>query len=44
MKNISEAVPTSIHNLCLEQKYEKYQIFFIWKISVFGGKTFNKVE
>ena len=26
------------HNLFFEQKYENYQIFFIWKFSVFGGK------
>ena len=25
----TEAVLTSTHNLCFEQKYEKYQIFFI---------------
>ena len=26
---LAEAVLTSTHNLCLEQKYEKYQIFFL---------------
>ena len=25
----TEAVLTNTHNLCFEQKYEKYQIFFI---------------
>ena len=30
---------TSTHNLCFEQKYEKYQ-FLIWKFSVFGGEIF----
>ena len=25
------AVLTSTHNLCFEQKYEKYQNFFVWK-------------
>ena len=32
---LTEAVLTSTHNLCFEQKYEKYQSFFIWKFSVF---------
>ena len=36
----SEAVLTSTHNLCFEQKNEKYQIFLIWKFYVFGGKMF----
>ena len=36
-----EAVLTSTHNLCFEQKYEKYKIFFLSKkFSVFGGKIF----
>ena len=35
-----EAVLTSTHNLCFEQNYEKYQEFFIWKFSVFGGEIF----
>ena len=34
-----QAVLTSTHNLCFEQKYEKYQVF-IWKFSVFGGEIF----
>ena len=36
---LGEAVLTSTHNLCFEQKYEKYQSFFIWKFSVFGGEN-----
>ena len=28
-----EAVLTSTHNLCFEQKYERYQNFFTWKFS-----------
>ena len=31
-------VLTSTHNLCFEQKYEKYQSFFTWKFSVYGGE------
>ena len=30
----------STHNLCFEQKYERYQSFFISKFSVFGGEIF----
>ena len=33
LKNID--CRASTHNLCFEQKYEKYQIFFIWKFSGF---------
>ena len=29
---------------CFEQKYEKYQILFIWKFSFFGGKIFSIFE
>ena len=36
---LTEAVLTSIHYLCFEQTYEKYQ-FLIAKISVFGGEIF----
>ena len=32
------------HNLCLEQKYEKYQNFFIWKVSFFGSEIFSIFE
>ena len=35
---LGEAVLTSTHNLCFEQKYEKYQRLFIWKFSVFEVK------
>ena len=37
---LTEAVLTSTHNLCFDQKYEKYQCFCIWKCSVFGGENF----
>ena len=37
-------VLTSTHNLCFEQKDEKYQNFFIWKCSYFGGEIFNIFE
>ena len=33
----------SIHNLSFEQKYEKYENFFL-KLSVFGGEIFNIFE
>ena len=39
-----EAVLTSTHNLCFEQKYEKYQNCFTWKSSVFGGEIFYIFE
>ena len=39
-----EAVIASTHNLWFEQTYEKYQIYFIRKISFFGGKIFNIFE
>ena len=37
---LSEAVLTSTHNLCFEQKYEKYQNFYpkIWKRLVLAVK------
>ena len=38
------AVLTNNHNLCFEQKYEKYQIFFNWEYSFFGCKIFNIFE
>ena len=40
----ASAVLTRTHNLCFEQKYEKYQNFFIWKFSFFGSKIFNIFE
>ena len=33
----------STHNLCFEQKYEKYRNFYL-KISFFGGKIFSTFE
>ena len=36
--SVLEAVLTSTHNLCFEQKYEKILEFFTWKFSVFGGE------
>ena len=36
----SEAVLTSTHNLCFEQKYEKYQNFYLKIFIFFGGKIF----
>ena len=41
---LAEAVLTSTHNLCFEQKYEKYQIFLSEKFSVFGGEIFYIFE
>ena len=37
-----EAVLTSTHNLCFEQKYEKYQNFYLKK--VFSGEIINIFE
>ena len=34
----------STHNLCFEQKYEKYQNFLREKLPFFGGKIFNVFE
>ena len=39
----TEAVLTSAHNLCFEQKYEKYPKFYL-KIFIFGGKIFSIFE
>ena len=36
-----EAVLTSTHNLCFEQKYEKYHIFLSENFSFFGGKKIS---
>ena len=45
LNRLGEAVLTNTHNLCFEQKYEKYQIFFFWKFSFFlGGKIFSIFE
>ena len=43
----AEAVLTSTHNLCFEQKFEKKKKknrIFIWKLSVFGGEIFSIFE
>ena len=40
---LAEAVLTSTHNLCFEQKYEKYQNFYLKALS-FGGEIFNIFE
>ena len=34
----------STHNLCFEQKYEKYQNFYYLLFSVSGGEIFNIFE
>ena len=39
---LGEAVLTSIHNLCFEQKYEKYQNFYVKNFT--GGEIFNIFE
>ena len=41
---VLEAVLTSTHNLCFEQKYFLKNSVFIWKISVFGGEMFYIFE
>ena len=38
------SVLTSTHNLCFEQKYEKYQNFLSEKLLFFGGKIFSVFE
>ena len=38
---LAEAVLTSTHNLCFEQKCEKYQNFLSENFSFFGCKIFN---
>ena len=34
----------STHNLCFEQKYEKYQNFYLKSFIFFGGKIFSIFE
>ena len=34
---------SSTHNLCFEQKFEKYQRFFIWKFSLYGSKWYTSM-
>ena len=41
---LAEAVLTSTHNLCFEQKYEKYQNFLSVNSHIFGGKIFYIFE
>ena len=41
---LAEAVLTSTHNRCFEQKYEKYQNFLSEKLPFFGGKIFSVFE
>ena len=40
----AEAVLTSTHNLCFEQKYEEYQNFLSEFFSFFGGIGFSIFE
>ena len=44
LNRLDEAVLTSTHNLCFEQKYEKYQNFLPEKLPFFGGKIFSVFE
>ena len=39
-----EAVLTSVHGLCFEQKCEKYQNFLSENFHFFGGKIFSIFE
>ena len=41
---LDEAVLTSTHNLCFEQKYEKYQNFLSENFPIYGGKIFSILE
>ena len=41
---LAEAVLTSTHNLCFEQKYEKYQNYYLKTFVFFGGKIFSLFE
>ena len=41
---IDKAVLTSTHNLCFEQKYEKYQYLLSEKLPFYGGKIFSVFE
>ena len=41
---LAEAVLTSTHNLCFEQKYEKYHSFLSENFKIFGGKIFYIFE
>ena len=37
---LAEAVLTSTHNLCFEQKYKKYHSYLSENFKFFGGETF----
>ena len=41
---LNEAVLRSTHNLCFDQKYEKYQNFLSEELPFFGGKIFSVFE
>ena len=41
---LAKAVLTSTHNLCFEQKYEKYQSFLSENFQFFGGESFYIFE
>ena len=41
---LCEAVLTSTHNLCFDQKYEKYQNLYLIFFFLFVGKVFNTFE
>ena len=40
----AEAVLTSIHNLCFEQKYEKYNFYFFFHYNFFLSEKFQFFE
>ena len=41
LNRLIEAVLMSTHNLCFEQKYDKYQNFSSENFHFFGGKIFS---
>ena len=44
LNRLGQAVLTSTHNLCFEQKYEKYQNVLSENFHFVGGKIFNVLE
>ena len=40
---LDETVLTSTHNLCLEEKYEKYKSFLSENFRFFGGEIFYRI-
>ena len=44
LEHLDEAVLTSTHNLCFEQKHEKYQNFLCEKLPFFSCKIFSVFE